>query len=274
MQHDQIWNLQTIKSRVQAGVQFPNAHTRCTVVDIGNDILVKYGSAISPHEGMVTLYVAKHTTGIPIPKIHAIVYDESSQWTYIVQEKLPGVPLMDVLSTLDMNTRRILAAELRIILQQLQKYDSLGPVGLYGTPGEYGQTCIGEFLLHFPAERITTTEEFVNYLPKAIGALAPGVAIPPTDAFDVNRSPIFSHGDLVAENILVQNGHISGIIDWGLAGWYPYFWNDWIGRWRNGMLEFRDGRWAEMVDLAIEPFPKEYEAFQKIFTIATLHISC
>lgn len=26
------------------------------------------------------------------------------------------------------------------------------------------------------------------------------------------------------QNILVENGHISGIIDWEQAGWYPEYW--------------------------------------------------
>lgn len=35
----------------------------------------------------------------------------------------------------------------------------------------------------------------------------------------------FTHGDLHFSNILVGgDGHISGIIDWEFAGWYPVYW--------------------------------------------------
>lgn len=33
-----------------------------------------------------------------------------------------------------------------------------------------------------------------------------------------------THGDLNNSNILVQDENISGIIDWGCAGWYPAYW--------------------------------------------------
>lgn len=35
----------------------------------------------------------------------------------------------------------------------------------------------------------------------------------------------FTHADLNASNILVEGGHITGIIDWEFAGWYPEYWD-------------------------------------------------
>ena len=37
-------------------------------------------------------------------------------------------------------------------------------------------------------------------------------------------SVVFSHSDLTARNILINNGKISGIIDWEQSGWWPYWW--------------------------------------------------
>ena len=34
----------------------------------------------------------------------------------------------------------------------------------------------------------------------------------------------FTHGDLHFSNIMINDGHISGIIDWEFAGWYPIYW--------------------------------------------------
>lgn len=34
----------------------------------------------------------------------------------------------------------------------------------------------------------------------------------------------FTHGDLVPRNILVRDGCVAAIIDWGFAGWYPEYW--------------------------------------------------
>ena len=35
---------------------------------------------------------------------------------------------------------------------------------------------------------------------------------------------VFTHADLHFSNIMVSDGHISGIIDWETAGWYPDYW--------------------------------------------------
>jgi len=35
----------------------------------------------------------------------------------------------------------------------------------------------------------------------------------------------FTHGDIKHHNILVdEEGHITGLLDWESAGWYPEFW--------------------------------------------------
>lgn len=34
----------------------------------------------------------------------------------------------------------------------------------------------------------------------------------------------FTHGDMGPHNILVENGRISAVLDWELAGWYPEYW--------------------------------------------------
>jgi Phosphotransferase enzyme family len=35
---------------------------------------------------------------------------------------------------------------------------------------------------------------------------------------------VFTYNDLHWSNIMVNNGHISGIIEWPDSGWYPDYW--------------------------------------------------
>ncbi|KAG6885499.1 hypothetical protein C0992_005113 [Termitomyces sp. T32_za158] len=42
---------------------------------------------------------------------------------------------------------------------------------------------------------------------------------------DMSHSIVFAHGDLMRHNILVKDGHLSGIIDWECAGWLPEYWD-------------------------------------------------
>ena len=41
----------------------------------------------------------------------------------------------------------------------------------------------------------------------------------------VEHDVVFTHGDLHFHNVIVKDGHISGIIDWECAGWYPEYWD-------------------------------------------------
>jgi thiamine kinase-like enzyme len=36
---------------------------------------------------------------------------------------------------------------------------------------------------------------------------------------------VFSHGDLQSHNVLVHDGHVSGILDWEAAAWMPEYWD-------------------------------------------------
>ncbi|MCJ1402549.1 hypothetical protein MMC11_005769 [Xylographa trunciseda] len=50
---------------------------------------------------------------------------------------------------------------------------------------------------------------------------------------------VFHHGDIAPRNIMVdESGHITGIIDWELAGWYPDYWE-----YRNIMKPSMDDDW-------------------------------
>ncbi|KAI9163916.1 hypothetical protein HJFPF1_05548 [Paramyrothecium foliicola] len=41
---------------------------------------------------------------------------------------------------------------------------------------------------------------------------------------EVRHRIVFTHGDFFLHNILVDNGHVTGFIDWESAGWYPEYW--------------------------------------------------
>jgi hypothetical protein len=38
----------------------------------------------------------------------------------------------------------------------------------------------------------------------------------------------FTHGELRPSNMLMLNGRLSGLVDWGTSGWFPEYW-DYVG---------------------------------------------
>ncbi|KAK6966823.1 kinase-like domain-containing protein [Favolaschia claudopus] len=258
------WTLERVKRRIETGVEITPQ-----VVDIGGGIIVKSGTTRVRQEAKTTEFVAR-STNIRVPNIYAVLHDEEFGTSYIVEEKLPGVPLKEVLPHLDDATRTSLANELKGVCRELEGLNDKGSMGNLGNPGKF--LCSVFASPEIDDGPFHTTEEFIRSIPKALDKYVPSVTdIPALDVFDFNRSPVFSHGDLVPENILVHNERISGIIDWEHGGWYPYFWNDWVGRWRF-RTQFRDGKWERMVGVMTEAFPAEFQVFLRLHDLSQAYL--
>lgn len=136
------------------------------------------------------------------------------------------------------------------------------------------------FFLMYPCtiEDARTTQDFIEYFLRIKGYRDPFQPIKTTEEslqpFDLQRSPLFSHGDMVPTNILVEGGHVTGIIDWHEAGWYPYFWDDFVAAeaaWKILSQEERD-KWAAICPNLPLTFREENSAFGRIWGYAGYYL--
>ncbi|KAG6901073.1 hypothetical protein C0995_001213 [Termitomyces sp. Mi166 len=123
------WTVERVKLEISRGSVIDYGK----VVDIGNGLLVKYGTRINSREAEATKLVATHTL-VPVPKIIATLYDETESVTYIVQTKLPGRSPALLLPTFNPDQQAIIEQELKEIFCQLSTLDTLGPMGMVGKP--------------------------------------------------------------------------------------------------------------------------------------------
>jgi Ser/Thr protein kinase RdoA (MazF antagonist) len=239
--------------------------TGTTVTDVGDGMLVKHGRRVREGEGLATQLVSNKTS-IPVPKIFAIVTNKTTSTTYIVQEKLPGDKLLDVLPHMDGATRTAIAKDLTRILQELSKLDEEGEMGEVGR-SYYEAGFFSRFKSRCEAK---TTQEFIAFVADygKVNMSDSTYLDAYTRSFDTSRPKIFSHGDFVPDNILVEEGRVTGIIDWESAGWYPYFWNDYIARLRLHMPEFEGNEWEDMLPTIMTNYPEEVAAFRMLFHYA------
>lgn len=79
-----------------------------------------------------------------------------------------------------------------------------------------------------------------------------------SDSADV----VFTHADLHLKNILISEDaeprRITGIADWGQAGWCPEYWEFCKALLLTGNHEWYMGGWLLK---AMEPYDDEYDAF-------------
>ncbi|TQV90391.1 Protein kinase-like domain [Cordyceps javanica] len=69
---------------------------------------------------------------------------------------------------------------------------------------------------------------------------------------------VFTHGDLTPRNIMMQDGKISGILDWEESGWYPEYWE--LAKF---FERFAEGDWKEYADII---FPRPYHIEMVTYT--------
>ncbi|KAI0631132.1 kinase-like domain-containing protein [Trametes polyzona] len=243
-----------------------------TVVEAG-DLIIKYGPRIYKSEALALQFV-RDIAIIPAPRLHAyfseIDNNGKTRRGYLVMEKMPGTPLLEVLPRLDDPACDRIAVQLRQLVSALRSIASDGRWGVFGRNGVYHR---GHFhYLHRPYTEAqiqygnpcvaSSARDVLDYFAKACDDYIDDEVARAAELqelyshVDFSRPSIFSHGDLVPENILVdESGSITGLIDWEYAGWYPYFWDSSIARIRHSAYQDKpveSQRWRHIAKLAIE----------------------
>jgi len=235
------------------------------VVSIG-DIIVKYGETVVIEQAEATSFVSSNTT-IPVPKIlRATTLDNKN---HIYMTRLSGTPLSECVRSLSQSELETIALELKHYLDQLrglkikdyEKSEFLGSLN--------GGPCLDKIFCSGRPQRgpfRTEREMYENICDRMVDLRSWGRNKP--DNYDhirrrmyrenSNHAITFTHGDLSPCNILVQEGHVTGILDWEEAGWYPECW-EYIKA-----MQGCAGLWDTLWPLQIEQFLKPYDYMRLI----------
>lgn len=219
--------LEELENLISHGTQIHYWPSGATVMDIGQERVVKYGLRVSDVE-VASARLVHANTSIPVPHIlHFLLGNHSIK--YLVMEKLPGQRLSEILNSMDKATRSRIAAQLKGYLMQLSRLDKVDQWGFVD------RECYDGGMFFWPdCCKAKSLKDIVDYIANKANSSPPFYAaqIPKLlPSLKSQCTSIFLHGDLVPKNILVdQDGNITGIIDWEFAGWYPHFWNWLIAR--------------------------------------------
>ncbi|KAJ8062498.1 hypothetical protein OCU04_009028 [Sclerotinia nivalis] len=168
--------------------------------------------------------------------------------TYIVMTRVPGQQLRHIYHLMSYTERNRLADDLAGSVAQLRKIPNLteymigdtlgGPVNDHRIPNNgFG----GPF---------HTEDDFNNFLVSHIDS-TPARALGEENV-PKNHRFVFTHSDFHWSNILVDQGKLSGIIDWECAGFLPEYWE---------FTKAMYGRWwfEDEVELVRRVFGDNYE---------------
>ncbi|VDC03562.1 unnamed protein product [Peniophora sp. CBMAI 1063] len=169
-----------------------------------------------------------HSSGLELPIPRLITAFVHSSTTYTVMARLPGERLVDAMQreTFSREDLDNIVAEVWAVLVKLQTLRQ--PAYL---AGKVMLSASGHDLpepLSFFEERsgpFSSILELWRYA-GSFGSMAEMRQYVAQDLLDaLEADPIrYVHPDLRTYNIIVRDGHLSGIIDWEDSGWYPSAW--------------------------------------------------
>ncbi|KAF7895459.1 uncharacterized protein EAF01_009421 [Botrytis porri] len=160
----------------------------------------------------------EHYTSVPAPRFVDVT--EHGDENYLVMTRVRGQQLRRVYHLMSYTERNCLADDLAGYVAQLRKIPN---------PTAYmvSDTLGGPVFDHrIPNNGIggpfNTEADFNNFLVSHINS-TPASALGEENVPRNHRS-VFTHSDLHWSNILIDQGKLSGIIDWECAGFMPEYW--------------------------------------------------
>ncbi|KAK0493423.1 kinase-like domain-containing protein [Armillaria luteobubalina] len=166
--------------------------------------------------------------GIPAPRF--ISYGEHSPNTrsregYILMSRIPGKTLKSAIPSLSPDELHTIMQELAEILARMRSYSNPWGTRVCGVDGKdiYGGRVPGRHINACDDEH----SFYATLLQSTLIRDEEGLAMLETAKKMTTLFPhdiVFTHGDLWDHNIMVDQGHITGIVDWEWAGWLPEYW--------------------------------------------------
>ncbi|KAM0135922.1 hypothetical protein ACHAO1_004942 [Botrytis cinerea] len=164
------------------------------------------------------LKLIERYTSIPAPRF--VDAAENGDENYLVMTRVRGQQLRRIYHLMSYTKRNCLADDLAGYVTQLRKIPN---------PTTYmiSDTLEGPvFNHHIPNSGLggpfSTEADFHNFLVSHINSI-PDRALEEENLARNHRS-VFTHSDLHWSSILVDQGKLSGIIDWECAGFLPEYW--------------------------------------------------
>ena len=179
--------------------------------------IAKIGLSIDRQEAENLRFIHKHTT-IPVPEVFDS-YDTDDGGHCIVMARVPGITLQQAVPDLSDESKSRILTELIGYIRQLRRLQGASVSSASGSPT--GMNIFGSHL----KEVLTSPSQFHDFITSKVYPEIPKDYVSYLRSrLDDNSCLLFTHGDLVAQNIFIENGKISGIIGWGWAGYYPEHW--------------------------------------------------
>ncbi|RAK98303.1 aminoglycoside phosphotransferase family protein [Aspergillus ibericus CBS 121593] len=241
------------------------------LVVIRDKFVVKYGPLVTENEGYALLFVEKRLN-IAVPRLYAMYRDQDTLYRdqdilYIVMEYIPGISLGMAWPSLTEANKYSIVEQLRWRYHRLdftavstKDPSPIDPIitGPFQTEEEFGKAIAlrSKNIWSESNNHSVFSDYFIRHLPLALH----------------NHPPMFTHGDLHRENVLVrkivnsvtneEEYEVAALVDWESAGWYPSYWEY---AHIFPLLQWIDD-WPAYVEKILDPLPLEGAMMWVVFS--------
>ncbi|KZO94157.1 hypothetical protein CALVIDRAFT_225774 [Calocera viscosa TUFC12733] len=170
------------------------------------------------------LWLVRHYTAVPCPTLFDyVIYPlPRGNVSLIIMSEMPGTIFREAAETMTDAQVNQVGEDLRTALEAIRRIPNTTDFGICSASGE---RIRAPYFYDSPIEPLKDVAAFQAHLRKQASRFWPvmGTTLEPIlSNFDPNA--VFTHGDVTDHNIMVHQGRLSGLIDWGTAGWMPVYW--------------------------------------------------
>jgi len=188
---------------------------------LGSKLILKERSNDPPNFETTNIPFLVSKTTIPIPEVVEEWVEDDGTY-FLLVKRMKGQPLSEAWATMTQADKERVAKQTADYLLQLRELHSdrmecLGGKPLYSSflfAGEYG---VG----HGP---LSSDDELWAEMSSALSHVPEEVRLKLRERMPTAAPYTFTHGDLTDVNIMVDDGHLAGIIDWESSGYFPVWW--------------------------------------------------
>jgi aminoglycoside phosphotransferase (APT) family kinase protein len=217
--------------------------------------------------------VARKDPSVPVPAVRHIYRDERSGMGYLILEKLQGEPLSDHWTNISLDERKDITTQLANYVREWRKIRGSFPGTVDGGP------CPDTIFRHLHSiaahpdasyglygSRCGFTQGVVDSLRNlqlaghrdALDDQTESRIFAGKEEFDDDEM-ILKHGDWNMGNILVKDGVVTGVVDWGGAG-YRIKEREYL----EAKVRGTDRSWEEAIDDFVPAFPDRFALWEHV----------
>ncbi|KAK5629049.1 hypothetical protein RRF57_004764 [Xylaria bambusicola] len=231
-------------------------HKRMSIVRIGK-FVAKYGKDVRSVEGETMLFVKLSTT-VPVPEVYAIYkFGDDDEMTMIITEFVEGISLGSCLEFMSVEEVNDVQKQLTAQMDKLRcipapsYYGALGrrplldpytaeEFGPFDKFTDFNKVWFDIFFPHNDTKRFTDIKKFFTISFECITS-AKG-----------HTHPVFTHGDLHEQNVIVRPCGTPVIIDYESAGFYPVYHEKLVLQSNNCPLDFLREEFPDECEMGID----------------------